>query len=251
MANYDPEHHFEDELQCFRHEIDIGTQALYVMLIILSKASKDKLFINHITRTPYFWNTILNSLLTTQFIALGRIFDDNSPHNLHQLLKFTKRNPDIFTRSALFARRKGTGNPGIDWKEYANKAYEPIPKDFRRLRAHVKRYRAEYEVLYKDIRNKIFAHREILPTHADLFKHLEIRRLKLLFVFLAKLHDALCGLYHNGHEPRLKQQSYSLEKLLRKKGQRGNPTTIQELVVQDSIIFFQDLLSISRGSVTK
>ena len=110
--------------------------------------------------------------------------------------------------------------------------YEPTIEDFGRLRRLVVKYRRIYEQGYKDIRHKIFAHREIADKYAidKLFQKTNVTEMQQLSVFLSKLHDALCQLFHNGRKPVLKQMPFSTKQIL----SRGRRRTTQERIVNDT-----------------
>lgn len=153
-----------------------------------------------------FWNTNLGALQTGAFIALGRVFDQQSPHNLDRLLKMARENPQIFSKEALGRRKQGANSNPPEWlDDYLRSVYEPTPEDFRKLRDSVKKWRKIYESNYRDIRHKVFAHKEV-SDHAEihaLFAKTEIEELQSLFAFLGSLYQALWQLFFNGLKPDL------------------------------------------------
>jgi len=140
-------------------------------------------------------------------MVLGRIFDQGSPHNIDRVLGIAQRNPEIFSRAALGARRQGRSDTPPEWlDEYIRGVYEPTPQDFRRLRAYVHKRRKIYEANYRDLRHKVFAHKAMTDQAAvsALFAKTNIRELQRLFAFLNSLYDALWQLYFNGNRPVLR-----------------------------------------------
>lgn len=240
------ERDFEDVLENFRRDIDIGISALYTMLTILWKASIDKTILNRINGTPYFWNTVLGSLQTTQLMALARIFDQSSKYNVDGVIRISQKNMCIFERSVLKNRKIGLGISSINWDEYIQVAYEPTPKDFRQFRKHVDIWRRKYEKWgLDDLRNKIFGHREWSETEiATHLKGTKVRRIKILFIALSSLYQALRGLYDNGHEPILKRQPCSIKKLLQNETGEdpSNGTTFQQIIVNETKLFLEKIL---------
>lgn len=135
-----PEKEFEQELECFRREIETGIHALFAYLSIHTTAKNRPSIQNKLNATPHFWTTVLYSLQSTQFIALGRIFDNNSPHNVYRLLKLVRENSDIFSKEALAARKHAGSDNADEWlPKYLKTVHEPDTTDFRRLRQHVSR----------------------------------------------------------------------------------------------------------------
>ena len=55
--------------------------------------------------TPLFWLTTQYALLLSALVALGRIFDQKSAHNIDRLIAAASKNPSIFSRVALAKRR--------------------------------------------------------------------------------------------------------------------------------------------------
>ncbi len=165
------------------------------------------------TVLPCFGIRILGALQTAGFIALGRIFDQNSKYNIDRLLRLAQNNPSIFSKAALAARKQGQSATPPDWlDDYMKTVHVPTPAYFRRIRSFVRKNRKVYEARYRDIRRKWFAHREIpdATEASGLFANTNIRELELLVTFLASLHDALWQLsttaasrYSAGNDTRL------------------------------------------------
>lgn len=164
---------------------------------------------------PLFWNTSLAALQTAAFIVLGRIFDQNSPHNLDRLLRIAQDNPRIFSKVSLGRRKQGKNSEPPAWLgDYLRGAYEPKPKDFRRIRTYVHKWRRIYEKNYRDLRHKVFAHKVANRAETEaLFGKANIRELQRMFVFLNSLYGALWELFVNGGKPVLRPLRYSLKRM--------------------------------------
>lgn len=186
--------------------------------------------------TPLFWNTAMGAFQTAFFITLGRIFDQKSPHNIDRLLKLAQENREIFSKEAL-ANRKRKASPNADeWlPEYLKTSYEPTDKDFRAIRKKIKDYRKIYETNYRDIRHKIYAHKEVSDAEAvqKLFSKTNIRELQKVFVFVNALYEALWQLLYNGHKPILRQMRYSVARMMRDRKPEWQSQTVQEKMVRE------------------
>lgn len=73
--------------------------------------------------------------------------------------------------------------------------YEPTPTDFRRLRAHVRKWRRTYEPNYRDVRHQFFAHKEAadqaeVAARFSKGTNLELQR---LFAFFSGRFTRHCG----------------------------------------------------------
>lgn len=227
----DPETDFEEELEVFRTEVQSGTQFFYSYLAIYAEIGKNKKALDGINKTPLFWATNIGALHTASFISLGRIFDQKSNHNVDRLIRKAQNYPHIFSKPAL-GKRKKKGSPNAD---------EWLPDDFRRIRKHVKKYRKIYEQNYKDIRRKIFAHKELSDKSSinELYKKTQIGELQKIFIFLNKLYEAFWELYHNGRKPVLRPMRHSVVSITEKRRQEWESRGVHENIVSETQDFFK------------
>jgi hypothetical protein len=239
-----PEQQFIRELEVFRTEAQAGAQFLYAYLSFNSIISENKKTYREINKTPLFWNTTMGSLQTSFFIVLGRIFDQNSMHNVDRLIKIAQENSNIFSKEAL-AKRKKKDSPNADeWiDDYLKDVYEPTSKDFRELRKKVKEFRKIYETNYKDIRHKIYAHKEISDVEEvqKLFSKTNIRELQRVFVFVNALYEAMWQLLYNGRKPVLRRMRYSVRSMVRDRKPEWQSQTVQERLVGEVSDFLKTL----------
>jgi hypothetical protein len=211
-----PEARFEYELEVFRRESDEAVQHLYAYLTMHAVAGDYKEVRGLYNAGPLFWMTTLRALQTSAFIVLGRIFSQDSEHNLDALLGIAEKDREIFSKKSL-ARRKSE-IPGLDVDEYVSDAYEPTADDFRAFRRQVKEWRRIYEANYRAVRNQIFAHAEVSKpddVHA-LFAKTNIQELEVLVTDLVTLHSRLQNLLQNGVRPsgdRLNSSIQALRKM--------------------------------------
>lgn len=225
---------FANELEVFRTEAESGVQFFYSYLTIHTVAGENKEVYRLLNQAPLFWNTMVVALQTSTFIALGRVFDQNSEHNVDILLKIAQSNMNIFSKDAL-SRRKRRGSTNADeWiDEYLSEVYVPNADDFRRLRSHVAKRRKIYEDKYRPLRHQIFAHK-IISAKVDeqtLFDQTNIGELQQLLIFLRRLHEALWQLYNNGRKPILLPSRYSVKRI------REIPLSeIQSLTLQERLV---------------
>ncbi len=240
---------FEDELEIFRREAQSGTQFFYCYLAINAEISDSKKTLAAVNETPLFWQTIMGALQTASFIVLGRIFDQGSKHNIDKLLSIAQRHPDIFSKNSL-RKRKQRGRPiEPEWlPDYLKRAHEPTPDDFRRLRRYVRRYRKIYQRNYRDIRHKLYAHKELsaLSDKSDieeLFSRTRIGELQRIFVFLNRLYESLWELFHNGRKPVLRPMRYSLISIREKPRPDWQSQGVHERIIGEAMAFFKNFNS--------
>lgn len=79
----------------------------------------------------------------------------------------------------------------------------------------MKKRRKTYDDKYRDLRSKVFAHKELTDPAAvsALFAKTNIRELQRLLVFFSSLHEALWQLLFNGRKPTLEPRRYSMQRM--------------------------------------
>jgi hypothetical protein len=78
---------FGQELEVFRKEKETAQQYFFAYLAIRDLAAREEAILHFMNDTPLFWITAHHALLLGAFVALGRVFDQNSHHNVDRLLK--------------------------------------------------------------------------------------------------------------------------------------------------------------------
>lgn len=207
---------FEQELKNFGSEVEQGTRCYFTLLVTNEVACHDKRVRAFLNRTPMFWNTCAGALQASAFLAVGRIFDLRSPHNLERLLGISESDPQIFSKAAL--KRRGQVVKTARPDDYLQSAYEPTPKDLLGLRLRVQKWRQIYNAKYRPLRNKYFAHREVSgeAETAALFGKGTNPELQRLFRFLGSLYQALFNLFYDGRKPVLRPARYSVARMRKK-----------------------------------
>lgn len=238
----DLEQLFTRELEIFRTEAQAGAQFLYSYLAFDSIISENKKALDFVNHTPLFWKTNMGALQTSFFIVLGRVFDQTSKHNIDVLLKVAENNISIFSKSALAVRKKRESTNAHEWlDDYLKRSYEPTARDFRELRRKMKGYRRIYEANYRDIRRKVYAHKEVTES-ADvqkLFSKTNIRELQRVFVFVNALYEALWELFHNGRKPVLRAMRYSVKNIKKNRKPEWQSQSVHEMIVGEAQDFFR------------
>ena len=231
-----PEDIFANELEIFRTEAESAIQFFYSYLTIHAVAGEDKEVYRLLNTAPLFWNTTLGALQSSTFIALGRVFDQKSKHNVDRLIKIAQSNMVIFSKESL-ARRKRRGSDNADeWLyEYLIDVYVPNADDFRRLRRHIAKRRKIYESNYRNIRHHIYAHKVVSERGKEqaLFGKTNIREFQNFLIFLRKLHEALWQLYHNGRKPTLQPARYSVIRIREKPSPQYRGQGLQERLIHE------------------
>jgi hypothetical protein len=236
---------FGDELEVFRKEEEVAQQYFFAWLQIRTELTADEKLLDRLNDTPLFWITAHHALLLAAFVALGRVFDQGSSHNVNALLKMASKNKAIFTKDALRVRKIGEGVTPAFAAEYVVDKYEASDADFRDLRREVAKRQRVYEERFRDVRDKIFAHKE-LADHDEmnaLLGRATIDELKSLFGFLHALHEALWQLLVNGRRPILRLPDFKLPTRPRTLSHGDAPG---EIVARDVATFFDELMAPDR-----
>jgi hypothetical protein len=228
-----PEQRFEDELEVFRKEADEAVQHLYAYLTMHAVAAEDRSVRQLYNTFPLFWLTTLRGLQTALFMVLGRIFSQDSEHNIDGLLRLAEADREIFSRESLAIRKSSIA--GLDVQAYVSDAHIPTSEDFRGFRREVKEWRRIYESNYREVRNQIFAHAEVSQPEEvhDLFAKTNIQELELLVTDLVALHTRLQGWLQNGTPPIAARGNSSVQEL-RKLPASESRYTLQGRVIHDT-----------------
>jgi AbiU2 len=155
---------------------------------------------------PLFWITIHHAMLLSAFVVLGRIFDQQSKHNLDALMSAVSKDLQAFSIIALEARKRSCGLTPQQATGYVVDAHVLTAADVRSLRKQVDRWRRVYKQVYRDVRDKVFAHNELseLADKNAVLARVNVEEMKDLFKFLGALYSTLWNTFHNGIAPDLR-----------------------------------------------
>jgi|HubBroStandDraft_4_1064222.scaffolds.fasta_scaffold01242_7 hypothetical protein len=211
---------FVERLETFRQEGAQCAQFLYSYLTIHAVAAKDENVRRGLNEEALFWNTVLGGLQCSLFIVLGRVFDPSSKHGIASLLKFATECAAIFQQEAL-AHRKG--------EDYAADARIPGPQEFVRMERLVAGYSERYNNDYRELRNRVFAHRVYTgDTVGQLFSRTNINELEQMVTFLDRFYRAWFNSFHNGSRLTLGRARHSVQQMLERPRGRSLVKPVQE-----------------------
>lgn len=207
-----------EALGTFKRQADDCVTCLYAYLTIHAIAGQSRSIRMHINENALFWNTTLHALQTALILALGRVFETNTPHNVGTFMRVMHLNRSAFSRSALRTRKQPifSNSPG-ELATYVREARIPYPSDFRRVAGFVRRHRAAYIETYRSLRDKVFAHTLTVDQEeiARLFSKTNIRQLQRMTTYLNELHDAFWEAFHNGGRLTVRRRRISINRILR------------------------------------
>jgi len=223
-----------DELELFRREANDCVTCLYAYLTIHAVGRQNRRVHRQLNEHAVFWNATLKALQTALLIALGRVFDNGSPHNVAVLMRTMQANRAVFSRKALRIRKQPIfANDPAGLTTYMKDVAAPHRGDFRRIANQVRRWRAAYERVYKTLRDKIFAHLELTDRAQidQLFSKTNIRELEKMTTFLTRLQDAFWETFHNGRRLAVRPTRHAVGRILERPKGAHTVKSIHEEVV--------------------
>jgi len=190
----------------FQSEVNAACWSFYTWKNIKNIAVEDKNIYRALNRNALSWKIILYSLQSTFFIAIGRLFDtDGKSFSVHTFLRSCIENIDQFSKDSLRERKiKGSEKDKLPWlDEYIEKSYQPNKEDFLRLKDEVSKRQKRYESIYKPIRHKIFAHKDLknvknIKCVEILFRKAKIGEIQDILYFLYQIKMIIRELLENG-----------------------------------------------------
>lgn len=212
----DPETEFEEELHAFDSDVDVAIQCFYTWQTVHAAARKSRKTYDLLNRNAGFWVLALGSIQANSLIALDRIFDtDKRTHNVGRLLQLAEANVSIFSKAAVRRRKnKDLANAGHLIDEFMSSVHDPTPSDFKRLKSFVDARREVYARCYKQLRDKVYAHKDRTDISGFVAKT-NTRELGRLVSDLRILHYVLWHWVRNGREPRLSPLRHSAGKQIK------------------------------------
>ena len=193
----------EEAFKLFRDEVSTATWAFYVWKHVNVIGSSDYTVRQALNLNAATWNVITHSLQTTFFITIGRIFDINGDaFSVHALLRFCIDNIEQFDARHIRDRKVADQN-GFEpnWLDgYIEKAYEAKEEDFQRLKGEVAKHQKRYEEIYRPIRNKVMAHKEIasLSNVTEIFGRTNIAEIQGFLSLFGQIESVVFDLMYNG-----------------------------------------------------
>ncbi|MCU1299892.1 MAG: hypothetical protein JWQ87_176 [Candidatus Sulfotelmatobacter sp.] len=147
-----------------RGDVEAAIKSNRVYFTVNNLVVEDRKIQDKINRAPEFWQLNAYALQTTFFIAFGRLFDVRcNAHSVLKLVDATIANPQLFSKSALRARKRKASNiHGADpeWLViYLADAWQPATADLAPFKSALEPHYRKFKDIYQPIRHLFFAHR--------------------------------------------------------------------------------------------
>ncbi|WP_247542882.1 MULTISPECIES: hypothetical protein [unclassified Bradyrhizobium] len=188
------------EIEIFRKDEESAQQTFFAYLGVLDLIARRPEVHAAVNRNAMFWRTAHHAMLVSSLIGLGRIFDQDSAHNLDRLLAMTARSLETLGLDAL-RRRKEAFITLEQAADYVKEKREITAADVRQLRKEVDAWRKIYAPVYGEIRHHLAHNKGAAEVLDALLARTNIEEMKRMFGFLHALHEALRELHLNGRNP--------------------------------------------------
>jgi len=238
------EENFRGMLEVLRKDQREASQFFYASIATHNLASKSKEVADALNENPLYWNTVLGSLETSFFIALNRIFDNKSRHNIQKLIAFLKANSEeLLSPGALEARkmegvRQQGGSETPAWlPKYIDSANYPDDKYFLRLERYVNKYKKIYTDNYAKIRHEVLAHNVTVRRVevSKLYMKTNVRVVSRILSFVDAAYEYIWQMAWNGRRVslRLHRPNRVLSKLL--DGSLPSSGSVESLISEQAL----------------
>ncbi|HEY7640198.1 MAG TPA: hypothetical protein VH814_10770 [Steroidobacteraceae bacterium] len=195
------EQQFEAHLTALKSNARAASIFVYTEITLHHFFDGDLDLFNRVNEHAGFWNGVLAALQTSGFIALGRMYDeDSNAHTIRALLRFVEEYIGLFRPDALLLRRQAAGMRAEDAHSFAEDSCTLKTSDLQPVRDQFETFRQLYKANVEPIRHKVFAHAGKIHRKElnELFTKVFLRDLERMVVFPLRLERALGGVYLDG-----------------------------------------------------
>lgn len=162
LENVGIESNYKKHYTEFSQNIGFAIRTWHHSLYLDARAKSEPKILEALNKAPRFWLDYRYSNTQATVIFLGMIFDEDSrTHNIYKMLNLADKEIGFFSKVEL-RKRKSSPHEEPDWlDEYIENAHELTREDLKLIRKQVKSAQDIWNKI-KPLRNKIFAHNEIL-----------------------------------------------------------------------------------------
>lgn len=222
---------YQKEFQIFSSNINQAARAFYYHKEINRQIHEDGLkhdkppesyyqyskVYSSVQENARFWNDHDSMSITYTIIILGRVFDKpKKSHKIERLLDQAKQSR-LFTNEELRKRKTKDSPNSFEWiDKYMEGSYELQDKDFLEIENFVKMTRKKWENI-KDLRNKVFAHEEILEDEEKkrIYKNSNYQIFQEIISNLLTVEHIFWEAFNNGTKPDFNYQNTRIESYIK------------------------------------
>jgi len=198
---------FRKRLEIFNNE-QASLQHFFFTSLAVRRCAIDIPDVVPMMNDGLFWRVAHQGTIVSTFMAMGRIFDDKSKHNIGRIRKVIEKTPEIFSIECLKQRKAALG---VDANEYVKDRHALEASRADAMLYGIDHFQGIYNSRYKAVRHS-FAHKK-LGTVGEinaLLAKTEIDEMKRMCSFLDALFKALDQLHLNGLDPVLRPRTFVL-----------------------------------------
>lgn len=194
---------FKRHFEQFSKNVSFAARVWHRHVHLKERAEKDTAILAALNRAAHYWLDQRYIAVQTTIIFLGKIFDPaRRAHNVDKTIKAATDETDYFSQLNLRKRKVELGGEfeGID--EYIQNAHELDSTDLHKINVELQRSKSIWEGI-KPIRNKIYAHNEMLSDveHERLFEAVNEDDITKVIQIVLNISNALWQAEFNGHKP--------------------------------------------------
>jgi hypothetical protein len=196
---------FESEMKIFSDEVLFASDVFYLDNELNEVAKNDYRLLEALNLDAFFWHTHRESMQTTLFITLGRIFDrSKNTHSVHRIVRAVIGNPGLFEKSSILDRKRKLGVREEIVQAFAPSIWTFDASEVTTVKSLLDEADEKFKV-YDQIRNKFYAHRSIAGPSVlyELFELTNKNELEEILKLLKLFDQAVQNLYWNGAKPDL------------------------------------------------
>ena len=187
----------------FAQNVYFAARTLYYFLNITQKAVDKNEVHNVLEYNAQFWNDYNFMTIQSVVIFLGKIFDDDTrSYSLKNMLKKAVDGMEYFSRASLRKRKIELAGTFEGIEEYIQNSHELSNEDIKNVKLEVNKARKLW-FSFKPIRDKIYAHNQILSLEEQekLFKNARYDDLKEIVRILLNIVHIFEQAELNGNKP--------------------------------------------------
>lgn len=198
---------FRKRLEVFNNE-QANLQHFFFTSLAVRRCAIDIPDVVGLMNDSLYWRVTHQGTIVSTFIAMGRIFDDKSKHNIGRIRRVIENTPEIFSIECLKQRKAAQG---VYADEYVKDRHALDPSRADAMLFGIDYFQGIYDARYKAIRHS-FAHKRLgtVDQINALLAKTDIEEMKRMCSFLDALWRALDQLHRNGLDPVMRPRTFVL-----------------------------------------
>lgn len=199
------------EIDKFRITIESSLRFLYSLIAFHEALSKEE-YVGEINRNAHFWRLFEASMLSSVFISIRRLYENESDSfNFQGFIRNCINNLQDFSLENIKERKIRSGALTVEEAEkYIVGKYESSEEDFKEMARHVKERSKNMKGAYTNVATKVYAH-AIHFSHSEALKpnqSLNLYEIENALLSVWHVYEQAWQLYENGRKPEYSESTY-------------------------------------------